>query len=115
MHVSSLVRSIDTVDLVLPEWLWARTLIILEHWDHVMTFPKVCEHAMTVVNTHLSQIKVYQNQVEERLAICDKESGLMMKQLGMKREARKIRHIKQKLFKKKLKSMVASMKCKHAR
>lgn len=38
-----------------------------------------------------------------------------MKQLGMKREARKIRHIKQKLFKKKLKSMVASMKCKHAR
>jgi hypothetical protein len=33
--------------------------LVLEHWDHVMTFPKVCEHAMQVVNTHLSQIKVY--------------------------------------------------------
>lgn len=33
--------------------------LILEHWDHVMTFPKECEHAMQVVNTHLSQIKVY--------------------------------------------------------
>jgi len=70
---------------------------------------------MTVVNVHLSQIKQYQNQVEERLAICDKESSKMMSLLGIKREARKIRHIKQKLFKKKLHSMVSAMKCKHAR
>jgi hypothetical protein len=33
--------------------------LILEHWDHVMTFPAACEHAMQVINTHLSQIKIY--------------------------------------------------------
>lgn len=35
--------------------------------------------------------------------------------LGMKKKAKAVRHVKAKLFKKKLKSMVAAMNCKHAR
>ena len=39
----------------------------------------------------------------------------MRRTLGIKEKAKKIRHIKAKLVKKKLKSMVSAMKCKHAR
>ena len=47
----------------------------IEHWDHVMTFPAPCEHAMQVMNTHLSQIKVNQNDLEARLAVMDRLYG----------------------------------------
>jgi len=49
--------------------------LILEHWDHVMTFPAACEHAMQVINTHLSQIKVYQNELEKRLSVVNAENA----------------------------------------
>ena len=39
----------------------------------------------------------------------------MKKTLGIHDQKRKVRHAKQKLFKKKLKSKIAAMNCKHAR
>lgn len=26
----------------------------MTHWDHVMTYPKTCEHAMQVIATHMN-------------------------------------------------------------
>jgi hypothetical protein len=40
-----------------------------------MTFPIACEHAMQVINTHLSQIKIYQNNIEKRLAVVNAENA----------------------------------------
>lgn len=28
--------------------------LFIEHWDHVMTFPPKCEHAMQVMNVHFA-------------------------------------------------------------
>ena len=40
----------------------------MDHWDHVMTYPEECEHAMQVIQVHMSQMKVYQGDLEAYLA-----------------------------------------------
>lgn len=40
----------------------------MEHWDHVMTFPEQCNHAMQVMIVHLNQMKKHQEDLEGMLS-----------------------------------------------
>lgn len=87
----------------------------IEHWDHVMTFPAPCEHAMQVMNTHLSQIKVNQNDLEARLAVMDRLYGEEKAKVAVHKKHAAIRKMKAKIIKKKVKLVIAALKCKAAK
>jgi hypothetical protein len=60
-------------------------------------------------------MKIYQNDLEKRLAVVDAENAKYRSALHIHEEKKKVRTVKAKLVKKKLKSMISAMKCKHAR
>ena len=89
--------------------------MFIEHWDHVMTFPAACEHAMQVMNTHFAQIKVNQNDLEARLAVMNRLYGEEKAKAIVHKKHAAIRKIKAKIIKKKVKLVIAALKCKAAK
>ena len=49
-------------------------MLYVDHWDHVMTYPEACEHAMQVIQVHMSQVKTYQTDLEAYLAQINAEN-----------------------------------------
>lgn len=89
--------------------------LILKHWDHVMNYPPACEHAMQVINVHFTQLKKYQDDLEKRLGMVDKHNQEYKKRLVLHKSKKGIRAEKHRLVKKKLKSIMAGLNCKHAK
>jgi len=85
--------------------------LFIEHWDHVMTFPAACEHAMQVMNTHFAQVKVNQNDLEARLAVMDRMYGEEKAKAVVHKKHAAIRKLKAKIIKKKVKLVIAALKC----
>ena len=89
--------------------------LILKHWDHVMNYPPACEHAMQVINVHFTQIKVYQDNLEKRLTMVDKQNARYSKDLKAAGIALKVKKEKHRLVKQKIKALLSGLNCKHAK